>query len=209
MVGNDVIDLGDPETRAGRLPRALRRARVRRRRARPARRERALRVRLRWILWAAKEAAYKVAKKRDAAHLLLAARASWCDRRATRRATVQHGGERYGVVLEVGRSHVHAVATADGERGERDDRVVARVERLARGSAVCPGSAARALAIATVAPLLGVAANDLAVESAGRVPRLAGAPGGFAVDLSLSHHGRFVAFACTLPAARAQAGRAS
>ncbi|MGH7855988.1 MAG: 4'-phosphopantetheinyl transferase family protein, partial [Candidatus Binatia bacterium] len=65
MVGNDVIDLRDPETAPGsQHPRFDARVFA------PA--ERALlgastdARRLRWILWAAKEAAYKVARKIDA-----------------------------------------------------------------------------------------------------------------------------------------------
>lgn len=204
MVGNDVIDLGDPETRPDACH-ARFDARVFGASELDLLAASAAPVRLRWILWAAKEAAYKVAKKRDAATCFSPPRFVVRPARDAA-ATVQHEDARYAVALEVGPGHVHAVATA---AGAPDERVVARVERLEHGSSVCPGSAARALAIATVAPFLGVAATDLAILRDGRVPRLACATGGFAVDLSLSHHGRFVSFACTLPAAGPQPGRAS
>lgn len=204
MVGNDVIDLGDPETRADACH-ARFDARVFGASELDLLAASAAPVRLRWILWAAKEAAYKVAKKRDAATCFSPRRFVVRPARDVA-ATVQHDGARYAVALEVGAGHVHAVATAAGAAGAR---VVARVECLEQGSTVCPGSAARALAIATIAPLLGVAASDLAILRDGRVPRLQCASGALAVDLSLSHHGRFVAFACTLPAAHAQAGRTS
>jgi hypothetical protein len=50
-----------------------------------------------------------------------------------------------------------------------------------------------------VAPRLGVAADELRIVRQERIPRLQrrGAP--LPIELSLSHHGRFVAFAALLP----------
>jgi phosphopantetheinyl transferase (holo-ACP synthase) len=204
MVGDDVIDLGDPETRPDACH-ARFDARVF-----DASELRLLAgsetpVRLRWILWAAKEAAYKVAKKHDRATVFSPVRFV-VQPGGDARATVQHEGRRYAVALEVGARFVHAVATAGSAAG---DRVVARVERLGQGSATCPGSVARALAIRTVAPLLGLGASDLAVARDGRIPRLQHVRGALTIDLSLSHHGHFVSFACALPSAHAAAGGAS
>jgi phosphopantetheinyl transferase (holo-ACP synthase) len=198
MVGNDVIDLGDPEARPAGCH-----ARFDARVFAPDELELLLAsaapVRLRWILWAAKEAAFKVAKKLDAA-TVFSPRRFVVQPASDVAALVVHADQRYAVALEIAPRHVHAVAT---DAGALDTRVVARVERLGWGSATCPGSAARALAIGTVAPLLGVAATDLAVLRDGRVPRVVCIRKRFTVDLSLSHHGRFVAFACTLPAVHA------
>lgn len=211
MIGNDVIDLGDPETRAGACH-ARFDARV------FADTERALLVasvdpvRCRWTLWAAKEAAYKAARQLDAA-TTFSPRRFVVELHGTTRAIVRDGARRFAVALESGPRHVHAIATAASvvvsgaafgaeSQGEpRGPHVVARVERLAPGDVGCPGDAVRALTVATLAPLLGIAAHRLSVERAGRVPRLAcdGAP--LTVGLSLSHHGRSIAFACMLPRA--------
>jgi len=196
MVGNDVIDLGDPEAQPeacharfdARVFAASELARLASSDT-PGRE--------RWILWAAKEAAYKVAKKRDRA-TSFSPRAFVVQPCGETEAIVVHDGRRYAIALDVGQRRVHAVALDVGAAG---DRVVARVERLATGSTTCPGSAARALAITTMAPLLGVAATDLAVTRDGRVPRLEHLQAPLVVDLSLSHHGRYVSFACTLPSA--------
>jgi hypothetical protein len=48
-----------------------------------------------------------------------------------------------------------------------------------------------------VAERLGLAAGEMRVERRGRIPRLL-LPGAGALDLSLSHHGRLVSFACEL-----------
>ena len=66
MVGNDVIDLGDPETRAGSCH-ARFDARVFDDDERALLLASADPTRRRWVLWAAKEAAFKVARKLDGA----------------------------------------------------------------------------------------------------------------------------------------------
>ena len=67
MIGNDVVDLGDAEVQPGAThPRFD--ARVFAREEREALRASGAPNRLRWILWAAKEAAYKAARKLDPLH---------------------------------------------------------------------------------------------------------------------------------------------
>jgi phosphopantetheinyl transferase (holo-ACP synthase) len=200
MVGDDVIDLGDPETWPGGCH-ARFDARVFAASERAALAASALPVRLRWILWAAKEAAYKAAKKKDAATVFSPCRFV-VSLTGEAQAVVAHGASRWPVALDVGALHVHAVAA---EGGTPPCTVVAGVERLV-GDGTCPGSAARAFAIARLAPLLGLDAAELRVVRDGRVPRLEHAGGALAADLSLSHHGRFVAFACALPPTRRAAG---
>ncbi len=60
-----------------------------------------------------------------------------------------------------------------------------------------PSLAARRLARESLAVELGVAVSELEVRRCGRIPALwlHGEPAGF--DLSLSHHGGWVAFACS------------
>jgi len=199
MVGNDVIDLGDPEARPGGCharfdARVFAAVELEQLAASTAP------VRLRWILWAAKEAAFKVAKKDDARTIFSPRRFVVCVTSGTQ-ARVAHDARRFAVELEIGARYVHAIATDGGNPGAR---VVAGVERIAWGGSTCPGSAARTLAIRALAPLLGIAAAELSVAREARVPRLCRGSVDVATDLSLSHHGRFVAFACTLPEVGAQ-----
>jgi hypothetical protein len=46
--------------------------------------------------------------------------------------------------------------------------------------------------------------SELGVTHDGRIPRLERAGHAVGADLSLSHHGRFVAFACVLPVESAE-----
>lgn len=196
MVGNDVIDLGDPETWLGGCH-ARFDARVFAAVELEALAVSALPVRLRWILWAAKEAAYKVAKKEDGGTVFSPSRFVV---RLTKdyHADVAFGARSYTVALEVGERYVHAIAA---DVVQAPGTVVAGVERIALGGATCPGTAVRAFAIARLASHLGIATSELSVARDGRIPRLERGGDAVGADLSLSHHGRFVAFACVLPVA--------
>jgi phosphopantetheinyl transferase (holo-ACP synthase) len=208
-IGNDVVDLGDPESAAGACH-----ARFDGRVFAPEElaaldaSSSAQRLRLRWTLWAAKEAAYKVARKHDAT-IVFSPRRFVVRLHDPARATVEHHDRRFTIALETGARHVHAIAR-DGRIASKDlddavtspggaARVVVGVAPLAAGSRACPGDAARALAITTVAPMLERAAHTLTIVRDGRIPRLCDAQGPLDTDVSLSHHGRFVAFACVLP----------
>src|SRR5437667_332795 len=84
-------------------------------------------------------------------------------------------------------------------RGAGDPRAavhsaVARLPARATGS-----EAVRRLAIARLSRLLAVAPEELAIRREGRIPALWLRGCRSPADLSLSHHGRFVAFACRLP----------
>ncbi|HXJ32417.1 MAG TPA: 4'-phosphopantetheinyl transferase superfamily protein [Candidatus Eisenbacteria bacterium] len=192
MIGDDVVDFADEETAVGtRHPRFD--ARV----FDPS--ERALLgmsrepERLRWILWAAKESAYKAARKEVPA-TVFSPSCFVVEPEAGGDVTVHAAGRRFRVELRGDGDHVHAVAHSAGAAG----RTCAAVARIDAGAS--PSAAARRLAIARLAPVLGVAPERLAIHRHGRVPALwiDGAPA--AADLSLAHHGRFVSFACALPA---------
>ena len=190
MIGNDVVDLGDPETRPGaQHPRFDERVFA------PEEREALARSgapnRLRWILWAAKEAAYKVARKLDP-------RVAFSPRRfvvrldAALRGEVRYDGERFGLRVDVLPGAVHAIASSDAEvpasvRSELRDLPAAEAD---------PGRSVRALAARSLASALGAEPGAVAVVSAGRLPRLEVGGRPAAADLSLSHHGRLVAWAC-------------
>lgn len=183
MIGNDVVDLADPEAREAALhPRFDARAFASAERELLARAADA--TRLRWALWAAKEAAYKAARQLDPGV-----------RFHPREFVVEGGSVRNGALrflfrVREAEGALHAVAVpAPGAPGSARAGVVKlRCEDEA-------GSAARRLALRSAAHLLGVAAGELAIVREGRRPKLllSGRPAGLA--LSLSHHGRFAAFA--------------
>ena len=191
MLGNDIIDLGDPETGPGvRHPRFD--ARVFTGEERTALAAAANPNRLRWSLWAAKEAAYKCLKKlapetcfspvRFAVHL-----------DTDRTGSVDFGGRRLRVALFSEGDALHAVATDAGDPERSVLRVVSALP--AAEAPACASQAVRALARDAAAAHLGCAPGELELWREGRLPRLRrrGAPHG--IDLSLSHHGRFLAAA--------------
>jgi phosphopantetheinyl transferase (holo-ACP synthase) len=190
MVGNDVVDLRDRSVAAGpRHPRFD--ARVFAPAEHRALRESAAPNPLRWAFWAAKEAAYKVAKKLDDATV-------WSPLRFVVRferdleGAVEHEGREIPVRVEADPERVHAIAT-DAREGFA--RIRARVAELPAPDAD-PSAAVRALARADLAALLGAAPEALEFARRGRIPVLCVAGSEAPLDLSLSHHGRFVAWAC-------------
>ena len=194
MVGNDVVDLRDLETRArGLHPRFD--ARVFARSEGEALRASEAPQRLRWRLWAAKEAAYKVARKLDPrvifspAHFVVTLDDAHQGRVSCAAGTVS-------VVLHEDGESVHAIATDDGAS---EPRIL-----FARAVASDPREASqvvRRLAIRSVAERLATDPQRLRVVRRDRIPHLVVGEADAAprtLDLSLSHHGRFVAFACDL-----------
>jgi phosphopantetheinyl transferase (holo-ACP synthase) len=189
MVGNDVVDLRARAVVAGpRHPRFD--ARVFAPSEHRALRESAAPNALRWTLWAAKEAAYKVAKKLDDATVwsplrFVVSLAGACD------GTVEHAGRSIPVRVEADAERVHAVAT---DRAEALAGVRSRVAEL-EGPDADPSAAVRRLAREEMAKLLGAEPGALEIARRDRIPvlRMAGRDAPF--DLSLSHHGRFVAYA--------------
>ena len=196
MLGNDVVDLGDPESRAeARHPRF------------DAcvfdRTERALIAASphgefeRWRLWAAKESAYKAARKEDP-------RTVFAPRRFAVRRT--HGGmlavtvgdRRFRVEVVVDGECVHAVARHREDSTEAPWTAVASLSPTVEDA----GVAVRRLATTTIARRLGLATDDLVIDRVARIPTLRIVGRGFAADLSLAHHGRFVAFACSIRRSR-------
>ena len=191
MLGNDVVDLADPETRPGaRHPRFD--ARVFTREERAALAGAANPNRLRWSLWAAKEAAYKCAKKLAPGTCFSPVRfAVRLDADGT--GSVEIGGCRLRVAIFSEGDALHAVAT-DAGAPERDVlRLVS--ERLAGADPASASEAVRALARDAAAALLGCAPGEIDFAREGRVPRLRRRGEPQRLDLSLSHHGRFLAAA--------------
>jgi hypothetical protein len=190
MLGNDVVDLSDPETLGARHARFD--ARVFTREERAALEAARDPERLRWSLWAAKEAAYKCLKKLAPGACFSPVRfAVRLDGEAS--GIVETGGRRLRVALFCQGDALHAVATdaSDPERGVL--RALAELPaELSEGGA---SQAVRALAREAAAAELGCHPDELAIVGEGRRPRLRRRGGLPTPDLSLSHHGRFVAAA--------------
>lgn len=200
MIGNDIVDIGDAECLPG-----ARHTRFDARVFCPSELtllgDSADPDRTRWMLWAAKESAYKAARRLDP-RIVFAPSRFVVELRGDGRGTVTAGGLRFCIDLVATREYIHAVAYLNAVVAARSCAAVARLDSPGH-SPDQPSVAARRLAVATLAEVLEVAPSELAISRDGhdgRMPalHLRGALGPIA--LSLSHHGRFVAFACA-PAA--------
>jgi phosphopantetheinyl transferase (holo-ACP synthase) len=191
MVGNDVVDLCCADTLPGAThPRFD--ARVFAPSERAALASNAAPNRLRWTLWAAKESAFKAAFQRDRSTVFSPWRfvVSLHDQRC---GTVRHRQETFAISIDLTDVAVHVVAVPAG-------RVAAPVlAALRQVDGDDANAAVRRLAVAAMAPWLGVSADDLEIVREHRVPRLQRCGQPLPLDISLSHHGRFVAFACAVP----------
>ena len=201
LVGNDVVDLHDPESRPGALhPRFDVRVFT------PDELE-ALSTSaypLRWTLWAAKESAYKVAKKLDPTVRFLP-RDFVVGQIAEGRALVMHATGPFDVRLYRTDRWVSAVATLTVAHPSRTrgpfsaGRVSAgpistAVERLATHSAD-PSRTVREFARAALASRMNLPPGQVRIAADRGIPVAFWRGRRLPVDLSLSHHGRFVAWA--------------
>ena len=200
-IGNDVVDLADPETRLDGLhPRFA--TRVFTAAERSLLEAGADRQRLHWALWAAKESAYKALKQLEPRlafsprrlEVALDAEALLAGGCAT--GTVACGELGVDVGIRLGAGSVHAIA--------RPRRAGARVLSAVDQAGTDAGLAVRRLATGAIAAALDV--DDAALWISGRPPRVSLRGSRLDVGLSLSHHGRFVAFAAALPAGLPAAG---
>jgi len=196
LIGNDVVDLRDAGAQAGaRHPRFDERIFAPEERATLAADD--CPDRLRWIFWAAKEAAYKVARKRDRACVFSPVRFV-VKLSASSEGVVELGAARFPVRVMASSGVVHAVAT---DAAFSDARLCMGVRELppeALLDPAAPGRAARELAVSHLRSRC-AEGGALRVARDGRIPVLEVDGERSAADLSLSHHGRWVAFACQLP----------
>ena len=201
MLGNDVVDLGDPESRAeSRHPRFDARVFDETERALIAASMEGERER--WLIWAAKESAYKAARKEDPRTIFAPSRFV-VRREGHGQLGVAVDDRDFRIDVRADAAHVHAVARRVGDPPWALCTAVASFAPAA-GDATA-SVAVRRLAIATLAAGLGVPAADLAIRREGRIPTLWFRGRRTGADLSLAHHGRFVAFACAIPTARSLA----
>jgi hypothetical protein len=190
MVGNDVVDLSDPESSCD-----ARHSRFDQRVFAPEEFE-ALSieysdVQRRWILWSAKEAAYKAARRECAGIVFSPARFtvnldhSLC-------GFVRVGIRSWPVRVRIDEDCVHAVVSNhDSFAG-----TLSGARRLTTVELRDPSQGARGFAIASIAAELGVATSDLRIEKINRIPQLIVAGEAGPLALSLSHHGWYAGFAC-------------
>jgi len=218
MLGNDVIDLRDPDSDPASLSSRFD-ARVFRAAERGVIGDAAEGHRMRWSLWAAKEASYKLARKRDPRVVFSPIRfevsfvdaADVVDTARPTRAAVCIPGMRFDVTLEHGDHWIHAIARREGEVADGAVHAVGQVRdedpAATNGPAhAAPSRAVRALACRTLAERCALPLGALSVHERGRIPSmLLGGSEPRELDLSLSHHGDFVAFACVPRAARGAA----
>ncbi len=193
-VGNDVVDLRDPEALPGAVhPRFDLRVFTARERDRLLASCR--RTRLRWRLWAAKESAFKAAVQRDAAIRFLPRRFE-VRRAEGAHAEVLHAtAGRFEVRFEEEEDWIHAVALPISS-----DTPQTALELHEPGEglqATAPSLRVRELARELVAPLLDLAPSAIRIgRTAGGIPQVQRGDRVLPIDLSLSHHGRLVACAC-------------
>ena len=196
MIGNDIVDLADSETRSGACH-----SRFDRRVFSPAELELLAttrsRVRMRWILWSAKEAAYKAARQACATTVFSPSRFV-VRLNGALHGFVCHGSRRWIVRIRLDGDCVHAVV--NDEKFHADTIWGAR--RLTAEEQGDPSQGARRLAVATVAARLGLPAAQLRIERSGRIPQLRFDSAALRADLSLSHHGSFAGFACRIGSQR-------
>jgi phosphopantetheinyl transferase (holo-ACP synthase) len=194
LVGNDVIDLGDPESRSEELhPRFDKRVYTDAERA--TLRASASPHALRWTLWAAKESAYKVAKKLDPTVRFL-----WRDfvvrQIGAGRAVVKHEAGAFDVLLDRADQWVHVVATLSNEHALSPARPAVWGIRALDTPDADPSSTVRKWARRALATQAGLPIGDLHIGSDRGIPVALWGDRRLPFDLSLSHHGRFVAWAC-------------
>lgn len=208
MLGNDVIDLDDRDADAAtyspRWPKRVFTGCETDLVATAADPER-----MRWSIWAAKEAAYKCARQMDPSAIFSprafeVALAASVSRRGSgdRRGHVDWRGERLPLFIEEGERWLHA----------RVDAAPATAPPLRLGVAVVPGELVAVadgpsrfvrlcvIRDAAAGPLRGATLpgdlpDDLEIVRHGRIPVLHSRRGRESESLSLSHHGRFVAWA--------------
>ena len=199
MVGNDVVDLFDVDANI-----ATYSARFDERVFRAAEREAIEREDLgpstRWQLWAAKEACYKAAKQEDPATVFSPRSFEvFSDKRwAETWMPVQHTSGSFLVVLESGPDYVHAMAARDASAFAHVLREVVPLDPGYADGPPDPRARVRALGREAFADRFAIDPARLDVGRERRVPklRLDGEP--LDLSLSLSHHGRWLAFTCEL-----------
>jgi phosphopantetheinyl transferase (holo-ACP synthase) len=197
-LGNDVVDLEDPETHPDALHIRFD-ERVFCQAERAALEASSRPDVVRWTLWAAKESAYKATKRLDPAlvfspqkfrvELTSSGRLPW----GVKTGRVVHQGNICELGVRVSTTCIHAVAVGQGFTLAQ---VLSRVAETEQDTS----ASVRRMAIEHVGAVLGLGRDDLRIV--GRPPLLIHKDHALDATVSLSHHGRFAAFACALSTQR-------
>ncbi len=193
MLGNDIVDLSDPES-----SRTANHSRFDRRVFAPAE-GRALPTihsdrQKRWILWSAKEAAYKAAR-RESAEVVFSPARFVVDLDRSLWGSVRYGSRCWPVRVRIDGDCVHAVVSEKASFAG----ILSAACRLSSTELHDPSEAVRRFALSSIASKLGLAKSDLRIEKIDRIPQLIVAGEAAHVALSLSHHGCYAGFACCDP----------
>lgn len=193
MIGNDIVDLSDPES-----SRDARHSRFDRRVFTPEE-SRSLSMdhsdlHKRWILWSAKEAAYKAAR-RESADVAFSPARFVVDLDRSLCGSVRYGIRHWPARVQIDGDCVHAVVSED----ESFAGILSGACRLESNQLRDPSEGVRRFALSSIATELGLATSDLRIEKIDRIPQLILAGEAAPVALSLSHHGSYAGFACRDP----------
>ena len=193
MIGNDIVDLSDPES-----SRDASHSRFDQRVFVPAESDllptgHSDRQK-RWILWSAKEAAYKAAR-RESAEVVFSPARFVVDLDRSLCGSVRYGSRCWPVRVRIDGDCVHAVVSENASF----DGILSAACRLTSTELHDPSEAVRRFALSSIASELGLASSDLRIEKIDRIPQLILAGKAARVALSLSHHGSYAGFACCDP----------
>jgi phosphopantetheine--protein transferase-like protein len=217
MLGNDVVDLRDSDSDMATHP-ARFDERVFAPRERALIQDSAQPARMRWQLWSAKEAAFKAAKKCSPATIFSPRRfeveVEMSDNdfgRVLQRQSAQPA-ESFQVRWWHVADAVHAVALrGDWRRADGSGMLAHGFRRASAAEAAgctkvaapsTASSAVRSFARVELARQLALSLSSIEIRTVGRVPELwlDDVPAG--ANLSLSHHGDWIAFACWVDSTR-------
>jgi phosphopantetheinyl transferase (holo-ACP synthase) len=198
MVGNDIVDLRDPDADSTRYS-----ARFDARVFTPAERRAIANSgsgeRERWRLWAAKEASYKLARRLDSKTVFspraFAVRPDAGGR--ANRAQVAHADTSYYIEFNETPERIHAIAVSSPDDFASVLAGVEGVMQDTRSESTGESEAVRRLACDAISQRFELPRDQLAIRKLeDRVPRLYRGDEFLALSVSLSHHGRWLAFAC-------------
>lgn len=193
MIGNDVVDLSDPESsRDARHPRFDHRVFTPEEvRSLPTDHSD---LQKRWILWSAKEAAYKAAR-RESAEVVFSPTRFVVELDRSLCGTVRYGIRRWPARVQIDGDCVHAVVSEDASFAG----ILSGARRLTSTELCDPSEAVRRFTLSSIATELDLAIADLRIEKIDRIPQLILAGRAVPAALSLSHHGSYAGFACRAP----------
>ncbi len=205
MIGNDIVDLHDADCLAGSQHKRFD-FRVFTNRERALLRASNNSNGLRWSLWAAKEASYKLQRKKLwPAPLGFAHRQHEVSINRNGQMWVTYADTCLPVTLQQRDDHVHAVVTAavpPGQSGRYTHQGIVRLEQAAERN---PSHLIRKLACRSIAFWLDCDPAGLSIQTNDRIPSLVITSGAALGSLSLSHHGRYLAFSYSVSAAELNA----